>query len=265
MFRTENALILREVRFRESDRILTVLTADTGKLTLAAHGALSKKSRIAAATQQLTYAELTLFEKNGRSAVREAVTRESFPGLRQDLEKLALASYFAECLEQYAGEDQPEPELMQLGLNCLYALSEGMGSNEKIKAAFELRLMTIEGYAPTEEFCPICGSREIREPMFLIWAGQTVCRACRESEHVLPLSQGALLALRHIVHVPPKRLLSFSLDEAELKLLAAVAEAWLLHCSDRSFPTLNYYKSITSAQQRLMAGLQRKEKAPERT
>ena len=112
MFRTENALILREVRFKESDRILTALTADSGKLTLAAHGALSKKSRIAAATQQLTYAELTLYEKNGRYAVREGLVKESFAGLRQDLERLALGCYFAECLEQYAGEEQPEPELM---------------------------------------------------------------------------------------------------------------------------------------------------------
>ena len=86
MFRTENALILREVRFKESDRILTALTADSGKMTLAAHGALSKRSRIAAATQQLTYAELTLFEKNGRYAVREGVTREAFQGLRQEIE-----------------------------------------------------------------------------------------------------------------------------------------------------------------------------------
>ena len=99
MFRTENALILREVRFKEADRILTALTADAGKLTLAAHGALSKKSRIAAATQQLTYAELTLFEKNGRYTVREGVTKEAFQGLRMDLERLALGSYFAECLE----------------------------------------------------------------------------------------------------------------------------------------------------------------------
>ena len=53
MFRTENALILREVRFKESDRILTVLTADAGKLTLSAHGALSKKSRIAAAGRRM--------------------------------------------------------------------------------------------------------------------------------------------------------------------------------------------------------------------
>ncbi len=97
MFRTENALILREVRFRESDRILTALTSDAGKLTLAAHGALSKKSKIAAATQLLTYSELTLFEKNGRFAVREGITKEGFAGLRQDLKRFALGCYFASC------------------------------------------------------------------------------------------------------------------------------------------------------------------------
>ena len=179
MFRTENALILREVRFRESDRILTALTADAGKLTLAAHGALSKKSKIAAATQLLTYSELTLFEKNGRFAVREGITKEGFAGLRQDLKRFALGCYFAECLEQYAAEEQPEPELMQLGLNCLYALSEGLRDSATVKAAFELRLMSIEGYAPGEEFCPVCGRADIQDPVFSPAEGQVVCRACR--------------------------------------------------------------------------------------
>ena len=247
MFRTENALILREVRFRESDRILTALTADLGKMTLSAHGALSKKSKIAAATQQLTYAELTLFEKNGRYSVREALTKESFPGLRQDLERLALGCFFAECLEQYAGEEQPEPELLQLGLNCLYALSEGLGSCEKVKTAFELRLMTIEGYAPTEEACAVCGSRDIQEPVFIPEDGQVVCRDCRKGNKSLPLTGEALTALRFIIHAPAKQLLAFRLEEQNLHLLSNVAENWLLHCSDRSFPTLSYYKAIISS------------------
>ncbi len=244
MFRTENALILREVRFRESDRILTALTADAGKMTLTAHGALSKKSRIAAATQQLTYAELTLFEKNGRYAVREGLTREGFPGLRQDLEKLSLGTYFAECLELYAGEEQPEPELMQLGLNCLYALSEGLCSPEKIKAAFELRLMTLEGYAPAEERCAVCGRTDVREPYFLPEEGQTVCRECRKAGRILPLGGEALAAMRHIVRAPAKKILAFRLGEEDLHLLAGAAEEWLLQCSGRNFPTLTYYKKI---------------------
>ena len=244
MFRTENALILREVRFRESDRILTALTADSGKMTLSAHGALSKKSRMAAATQQLTYSELTIFEKNGRFTVREGVMREGFPGLRQNLERLALGSYFAECLEQYAGEEQPEPELMQLGLNCLYALSEGIGSCEKIKTAFELRLMTAEGYAPAEARCAVCGRTDISEPLFLPEEGQIVCRSCRKTGRALPLTDGGLAVLRHIVQAPPKKILAFRIPDMDLHLLADVAESWLLQCSDRNFQTLTYYKNL---------------------
>ena len=52
MYETTKALILREVRYKESDRILTVLTDTDGKRTLKARGALRKGSKMAAATQQ---------------------------------------------------------------------------------------------------------------------------------------------------------------------------------------------------------------------
>ena len=248
MFRTENALILREVRIRESDRILTALTADLGKVTLAAHGALSKKSRIAAATQQLTYAELTLFVKDGRYSVREAVTKESFAGLRTELERFALATYFAECLEMFSSEAQPEPELLQLGLNSLYALSEGICEREKVKAAFEIRLARLEGYAPATDACAVCGKADVREPVFLPDEGVVVCRQCRKKNRSLPLSGAALAAMRHILNAPPKKILSFSLDDAGIALLTKTAEVWLLHCSGREIPSLQYYRKLTDTQ-----------------
>ena len=244
MYLTENALILREVRFRESDRILTALTADLGKVTLAAHGALSKKSRIAAATQQLTYAELTLFAKDGRYSVREAVTREAFAGLRSELERFALGTYLAECLELFASEDQPEPDLLQLGLNSLYAVSEGIGGLKKVKAAFELRLAGLEGYAPATDSCAVCGRADIQEPVFLPDDGMTVCRKCRKDRRSLPLSDAALTAMRHILNAAPKKMLSFSLEDADLDLLAKVSENWLLHCTGREISSLQYYRNL---------------------
>ena len=248
MFRTENALILREVRFRESDRILTALTAEHGKVTLAAHGALSKKSRIAAATQQLTYAELTLFVKDGRCSVREAVTKESFAGLRSELERFALGTYFAECLELFSSEAQPEPELLQLGLNSLYAVSEGIGDREKVKAACEIRLAALEGYAPAADACAFCGRSDIQEPLFLPEDGIVVCRQCRKENRSLPLSGAALASMRHVLNAPPKKMLSFSLDDAGLNLLSGVSETWLLHCAGREIPSLQYYRKLTGGQ-----------------
>ena len=133
---------------------------------------------------------------------------------------------------------------MQLGLNSLYALSEGIADCDKVKAAFELRLMTIEGYAPAEETCAVCGRQDIQEPIFEIEEGQTVCRSCRKAGRVLPLTGNALAALRYVIHAPAKRFLSFQLPENDLHLLTAVAENWLLQCSDRQFQTLTYYKNL---------------------
>ncbi|MBQ5364205.1 MAG: recombination protein O N-terminal domain-containing protein [Bacteroidales bacterium] len=61
MFQTTKGLILREVRYKEADRMLTILTESEGKITAKARGALRKSSRTGAATQQLTWSELTLF------------------------------------------------------------------------------------------------------------------------------------------------------------------------------------------------------------
>ena len=48
MFKTTKGLILREVKYKEADRILTVLTEDMGKITVKARGALRKGSKTAA-------------------------------------------------------------------------------------------------------------------------------------------------------------------------------------------------------------------------
>ena len=119
MFLTTRALVLREVKYKEADKILTLLTAGEGKLTAKARGALRKGCKYGAAAQMLCYSELTLFGSGGKWSINEAETLEQFLPLRGDLEKLALGSYFAELLEAVADEDRPEPELLQLGLNSL--------------------------------------------------------------------------------------------------------------------------------------------------
>ena len=148
MFNTTKALVLREVRYKEADRMLTLLTSTDGKLTAKARGALRRSSRTAAATQQMTYSELTLFGNRGKWTVNEGTVIESFDGLRSDIEAFSLGCYFAECLEALSVEDQPDEELLQLALNSLYALSRKLYDRRLIKAAFELRLMCLSGYAP---------------------------------------------------------------------------------------------------------------------
>ena len=246
MFKTVNALVLREVRYKEADRILTLLTDTDGKLTVKARGALRKSSRTAAATQQLTYSEMTLFGNRGRWTVNEAVVKDGFDGLRADMERLALGAYFAECMEALSVEDQPEAELLQLGLNCLYALSRGLYPAEMIKAAFETRLMCLSGYAPELTACAVCG-REPEDAVLSLDQGRVCCRSCAHGlGERTELGTDALGAMRFLCSAPPKQLLSFKLGDNALLRLADASEKYLLRRTERGFPTLDYWKKIRS-------------------
>ena len=244
MFNTTKALVLREVRYKEADRMLTLFTSADGKITAKARGALRKGSKTAAATQQLTYSEMTLFGNRGKWTVNEAVLKEPFTGLRTDMEDFALGCYFAECLEALSVEDQPEPAILQLGLNSLYALSNKMYPPEQIKAAFELRLMCLTGYTPELSACPACGCQETEEPLLSLADGRISCRRCRNAGSTVQLDRESLEAMRYIVSAPAKQLFSFRLSDGALNRLSAAAEQYLLTQTERRFGTLDYWKSV---------------------
>lgn len=245
MFTSTQALVLREVRYKEADRILTLLTSTEGKISVRARGALRRGSRTAAATQQLTYSEMTLFGNRGRWTVNEAVVKEAFTGLRSSMEDFALGCYFAECLESMSVEDQPDGPLLQLGLNSLYALSRQLYPQEHIKAAFELRLMCISGYAPELQLCPACGCADIEEPVLDISRGSVFCRSCSQGgAELVRLCPDSLAAMRYIASAPAKQLFSFRLPDEALKRLSRGAERYMLLHAERQFPTLSYWKNI---------------------
>ena len=245
MHKTVKALILREVRYKEADRILNVLSEE-GKLILKAPGALKKNSKTAAGTQALVYSELTLYESLGKWNVKEAVSLEDFKGLREDITALSLGSYFAEALEVFSQEDIPDSGLLRLGLNSLYALSNGLYSQEHIKAAFEMRCMCLNGYMPDIGKCVYCGKEEPESPFFSYENGKICCRRCRDAAFGLyaDACSESLAALRYICGAPDKTFLKFSISEEAQARLSNICERWFLYNTDKNFPTLEYWKKI---------------------
>ena len=240
-------IVLRETNYKEADKILTVLTAEGGKRTVKARGCRRKGSALAAAAQLLAYSDMTLFEYKDYYTLNEGSTIALFRHVREDLNKLALGSYFAEVVEAAAEEGRPEPEMLSLLLNSLYALDALNKPLPLVKAAFELRLLCAAGYAPLADECGVCGVSDPEEPFLNLSEGVLHCAACRGEVGdgiSMPLSRGALAALRYIVYGDPKRLFSFQVDEESLRLLGDAAEAFLLTQLERGFKTLDFYKQL---------------------
>ena len=220
---TTRALVLRSVNYKESDKILTLLTQDQGKLTAAARGCRKKGSAIAAGCQLLAWSEMVLYDFQGRWAIKEAATQRLFRGVQNDIQRLALGCYFAEVAELLAVEGIPSPELLSLTLNSLHALDQLPDKPlPLVKAAFEWKAMALAGYEPLINGCEVRGEgASIRMP------------------------PQALAALEHILHGDPKRLFSFRLEREDLRQLADAAESYLCTQLERGFSTLDYYKSLT--------------------
>ncbi len=246
MFLTTKALVLREVRYKEADKILTVLTPEEGKLTVSARGALRKSCKYSAASQMLSYSEMTLFGNKGKWSLNEAETLEQFLPLRESIEDFALASYFAEALESVSDEDSPNPEILQLGLNSLYALSKKMYSPRHIKAVFEFRLMCLSGFEPDTFGCAVCGNGDNTDALFSLNGGILHCRGCAPGSAgiSLPVSEETVRAMQYIVMADAKKIFSFSVSEEGEKQLASIAEAYMAAQLERSFGSLDYWKAV---------------------
>lgn len=240
-----SGIVLRETETKETDKILTVLTPDSGKIALIARGARRKNSRIAAASQILAYSELTIYKRGNWYMLDEASTLELFRGVQEDFVLLSLASYFAELTEAVTEEGEDCREILPLLLNALYALGTLKKDPRKVKAAFELRILALCGFEPLWDGCAVCGAEQVEKPMLDVVRGFVHCSKCKEQGGLsMPLGAGGLTAMEHILRCPPKRLYSFALEEGQLQLLAYAAEAFAAAQLERGFRTLDYYKSI---------------------
>ena len=145
------------------------------------------------------YAALVLVCCAATPVLAEGDPLTQFRRLGEDIDKLALASYFAEVTEKTVQEGEVCPDILSLLLNCLYALDTLDKPLEQVKAVFQLRLLTLTGLAPLLDTCVVCGNPQPEEPRLHLLQGVLHCAACRTQVGdgvSMPLSPAALAAAR---------------------------------------------------------------------
>lgn len=247
MYLTTKALVLRVTDYNEKDALLTLLTPEHGRLTVKARGLRRKNSPLIAPCQLLAFGEFNLFDYRGMYTVNEAQSIELFLGLRRNLTKLSLGTYFAQAAEVLSQEDMPNPELLSLVLNCLFALDKLDKPEPVVKAVFELRAAALAGYFPDLSGCHACGNPKAE--LFDLSRGQLECASCRQSGETgirMPLTVGMKQAMGYILSCDSKRLFGFELGEEAANRLSSLTEAYLSTQLERGFSTLDFYKGISN-------------------
>lgn len=190
-----NAIVLHRLNFAETDRIVTLYTRERGKLSAIAKGARKPVSRLAGATEALTYGRFHLAVGKNLDIISQAEVKESFPRIRADLTRIAYGSYLAELVDKSLEEHEPHADIFDLLLSALYLL-ERPNDPEKIARMFDLQFMGVLGYEPVLDRCVRCRKPiESDDLRFSPSLGGLICRECG------PLPEDAVAISREAVEV----------------------------------------------------------------
>ena len=191
------AIVLRQRKLGDADKIVTLYTANFGKLDAVAKGVRRVTSRLAGHVEPLTHGSFMVAHGRNLDIITQVQTIATFHPLRDDLDRLSRALYVAELVDRATEERAENVALYRLLLNTLRRLSQGEDL-DLIVRLFEMTLLVELGYQPELEQCVVCRSSLKQERN--AWApgvGGVVCPTCRPAEVTLrPLSANALKVLR---------------------------------------------------------------------
>lgn len=259
---TCDGLVLRESEYGENDKLIVVLTAELGLITLIAKGARSMRSKTMPLCHRFTYSNFEYYQKNDRRWISGGSINESFFGISSDLEGFALASYVAQLAEEISGEGVPAHDVLRMTLNTLYAIQNKIKPLPVIKSAYEIFAANESGFAPDiSECCDCQGQSENGQWWLDVMNGRIVCSKCFSSRGqnateqptdrlmtanvFMPMDALSLAAWRYVSCAPPKRILAFDVPSADSLLqLSNAAEGYILNHLERGFDALDFYHNV---------------------
>lgn len=200
---------MRHVDYGEADRIVSLLTAEYGLQKGYARSARSSRKRFGAALEP--FCQVVVHWRSGRGqlwSLQELELLDARPGLRRDLDRLALGSYGLELAELLLEEGEAHPEVFELLCAYLDYLADG-GDGAVARMLLELRLVYLLGYIPHLLHCSECLRIFNDEPLrFDAARGGSLCLTCA-GKGGLHVGLGTIGSLARSLNVSHQQFIGF--------------------------------------------------------
>ncbi len=241
-----SGIILKSIKYSDTDRILTCYTSEYGKIQCIAKKSRNKKNGFGSSIDLLYYVEMVILKKGVKNIypLREAVIIRFWRCLHGDLPRLYAAFYMAELIRELTCFEEKRPEILTLFLQKLEMLQKGEDI-EKLVRIFEIRLLKLLGYCPQLEKCLFCLAPPVSLKVgFIPSMGGIVCQNCFRKKRVpfFVISQGSLNFLRQAIKLQlskTSRLQLTSYSKKELQNLLHYFIVYYLEKEIHSYRFLN--------------------------
>ena len=246
-------LILSSANLNDNDRLYTIQSKDAGKITAISKGIRSHKHKDFAALQNFCYSDMVLSRKGGLYYVSSASVINNFYGIRNSVEQMSFAAYFADVIKSFPDELPLEEDYYNFVLNTLYLT--GMAQEKckdgdvveylkRLKTVFEFKTVCYQGFMPSLDGCSVCGSIKDNE-YFDTTQGALICKNCHDMHpgDMVKITPTVLKLMAFLENSDYKSVFAYNGSGADTDIIGHIAEIYMIN-SLEIFPTsLTYLKN----------------------
>lgn len=171
-------IVLRAVKYKENDLILTIFTRKMGKVAAIAKGARRNKSSLLSSCQLFSYSDFILKKQGSMYTVNQGDTIKNFYNISYDFEAFSYAAYIVKLVEHSIYENQTNNRLFTLLAQTLYLFTQEDVDKQYITSAFELKFLEYVGLKPVIDRCVSCSNKNSKKFVFNIEEGGILCNNC---------------------------------------------------------------------------------------
>ncbi|HWL22979.1 MAG TPA: DNA repair protein RecO [Ureibacillus sp.] len=198
-------IVLKSRPYGESNKIVTLLTREAGKVTVMARGAKKPTSRLAGITQTFMHGMFVCQRTSGMGTLQQGEHLQSMRHVQTDIIATAYASYIVEIIDRLVEEGKPEPYAFDVLQQALNAIEEGYDP-EAITLFVDWKMLPYTGVQPILHACASCGSID-GEFAFSFTQGGFLCHRCFHLDpYIIRLTPTQLKLIRMFYMVPIEQL-----------------------------------------------------------
>ncbi len=240
-------IVLKNMKYKESDGILTVFARKLGKVSVMARGARSSKSQHLAGAQPLCYSDFVLYKGKSMYTLNNVDPIHNHYKLREDLDALSIASFFIELVDTVTIEGQSNNRLFTLFVESLGALERKEGEYALHILRFLLQFLKFSGYEPYLKGCNQCGTGNSPQWVLNMEEGGLLCQRCQGESPGLakPLSKKGIRLANFLMVIDIEDLRELKVHPKLLKELEEVFQRYMMiHLDKTNFKSLDFLSKI---------------------
>jgi DNA repair protein RecO (recombination protein O) len=182
-----DALVLKSINLKDSDKIYTLLVRGLGKISAKAKGVRKINSKRLSTLDTLNFIRVGLVGESEIRVITEVKMTYSFSNLKTNLDKLKTAYYFIEIVNKLIQESDEYDGVFELLIKCLKRLDEKTFYDSRVENYFEMNLLKILGYSIEVGSCVACFNSDFttRDFSFDFDQGGIICSHCSNSLNYL--------------------------------------------------------------------------------